>query len=165
MFGSFKKLFGGEEKEEKIIASPVNGTVIPMSQVKDPTFSQEILGKGSAVEPSDGRVVAPADGLITMVFDTRHAVSMQTDSGAELIIHIGLDTVQLKGQFFDAHVSAGDKVKQGDLLLEFQIDKIKEAGYDVTTPVIICNTPDFPKIQCLSEMEARAGETAIIKLS
>lgn len=107
MFGSLKKLFGGEEKEEKIIAAPVNGTAIPMSQVSDPTFSQEILGKGTAVIPSDGRVVAPADGLVTMVFDTKHAISMQTDNGAELIIHIGLDTVQLKGQYFDAHVAAG----------------------------------------------------------
>lgn len=79
MFGSLKKLFGGEEKEEKIIAAPVNGTAIPMSQVSDPTFSQEILGKGTAVIPSDGRVVAPADGLVTMVFDTKHAISMQTD--------------------------------------------------------------------------------------
>ena len=111
MFGSLKKLFGGEEKEEKIIAAPVNGTAIPMSQVSDPTFSQEILGKGTAVIPSDGRVVAPADGLVTMVFDTKHAISMQTDNGAELIIHIGLDTVQLKGQYFDAHVAAGDKVR------------------------------------------------------
>ena len=164
MFGSLKKLFGGEEKEEKIIAAPVNGTAIPMSQVSDPTFSQEILGKGTAVIPSDGRVVAPADGLVTMVFDTKHAISMQTDNGAELIIHIGLDTVQLKGQYFDAHVAAGDKVKQGDLLLDFDIDKIKEAGYDVTTPVIICNTPQFPKMECVKGMEVKAGETAIIKL-
>ena len=164
MFGSLKKLFGGEEKEEKIIAAPVSGTAIPMGQVSDPTFSQEILGKGTAVIPSDGRVVAPADGLVTMVFDTKHAISMQTDNGAELIIHIGLDTVQLKGQYFEAHVAAGDNVKQGDLLLDFEIDKIKEAGYDVTTPVIICNTPQFPKMECRNGMEVKAGETAIIKL-
>lgn len=125
MFGSLKKLFGGEEKGPKVIVAPVNGTAVPMSQVNDPTFSQEILGKGTAVVPSDGKVVAPADGMVTMVFDTKHAISIQTDSGAELIIHIGLDTVQLKGQFFDAHVKAGDKVKQGDLLLDFDIDKIK----------------------------------------
>ena len=164
MFGSLKKLFGGEEKEEKIIAAPVNGTAIPMSQVSDPTFSQEILGKGTAVIPSDGRVVAPADGLVTMVFDTKHAISMQTDNGAELIIHIGLDTVQLKGQYFDAHVAAGDKVKQGDLLLDFDIDKIKEAGYDVAPAGISCNTPQFPKMECVNGMEVKAGETAIIKL-
>lgn len=164
MFGSLKKLFGGEEKTAKGIVAPVSGKAVPMSQVNDPTFSQEILGKGAAIIPSEGRIVAPADGVVTMVFDTLHALSVQTDSGAELIIHIGLDTVQLKGQFFKAHVNAGDKVKQGDLLLEFDIEKIKEAGYDVITPVIVCNTPSFPNMECLSGMDATVGETTIIKL-
>ena len=162
MLGGLKKLFGGTGGD--FIYAPAAGKAIPMSQVNDPTFSQEILGKGVAIEPSEGRITAPADGKITMVFDTKHAISMQTDNGAELIIHIGLDTVQLKGQYFDAHVAAGDKVKQGDLLLDFDIDKIKEAGYDVTTPVIICNTPQFPKMECVNGMEVKAGETAIIKL-
>lgn len=164
MFGSLKKLFGGEEKEEKVIVAPVSGKAVPMSQVNDPTFSQEILGKGTAIIPSEGKIVAPADGQVTMVFDTLHALSVQTDSGAELIIHIGLDTVQLKGQYFEAHVQAGDKVKKGDLLLNFDMDKIKEAGYDVITPVIVCNTPQFAKMECISGMDVKAGETAIIKL-
>ena len=159
---SVDHLLGKEEKP----AAPKDGELVKDELIGfyGDTFSQEILGKGTAVIPSDGRVVAPADGLVTMVFDTKHAISMQTDNGAELIIHIGLDTVQLKGQYFDAHVAAGDKVKQGDLLLDFDIDKIKEAGYDVTTPVIICNTPQFPKMECVNGMEVRAGETAIIKL-
>ena len=143
MFGSLKKLFGGEEKDEKVIAAPVSGKAVPMSQVNDPTFSQEILGKGTAVIPSEGKIVAPADGQVTMVFDTKHALSIQTDNGAELIIHVGLDTVQLKGQYFEAHV---------------------QAGYDVITPVIVCNTPQFPKMECISGMEVKAGETAIIQL-
>ena len=164
MFGSLKKLFGGEEQAEKIIAAPVSGKAVPMSEVSDPTFSQEILGKGAAIIPSEGKIVAPADGLVTMVFDTKHALSVQTESGAELIIHIGLDTVQLKGQYFEAHVKAGDKVKKGDLLLEFDMDKIKEAGYDVITPVIVCNTPEFPKMECLSGMDVKAGDTTIIKV-
>ena len=164
MFGSLKKLFGGEEKDGTVIAAPVSGKAVPMSQVNDPTFSQEILGKGTAIIPSEGRIVAPADGQVTMVFDTKHALSIQTDNGAELIIHIGLDTVQLKGQYFEAHVQAGDKVKKGDLLLDFDMDKIKAAGYDVITPVIVCNTPQFPKIECISGMDVKAGETAIIKL-
>ena len=164
MFGSLKKLFGGEEKGRKAITSPVNGRAIPMSQVADPTFSQEILGKGTAVVPADGRVVAPADGVVTMVFDTKHALSLKTDSGAELIIHIGLDTMQLKGQYFKAYVEEGKKVKRGDLLMEFELDKIKEEGYDVTTPVIVCNTPEFPGMECISGMDAVAGETEIIKL-
>ena len=117
MFGSLKKLFGGEEKEEKIIAAPVNGTAIPMSQVSDPTFSQEILGKGVAIVPEKGRVVAPIDGVVTMVFDTKHAISMQGDNGVELIIHIGLDTVELKGEHFTALIHAGERVKKGTPLL------------------------------------------------
>lgn len=164
MFGSLKKLFGGEEKEAGVIAAPVSGKAVPMSEVSDPTFSQEILGKGTAIIPSEGKIVAPANGVVTMVFDTKHALSVQTDSGAELIIHIGLDTVQLKGQFFEAHVQAGDKVKTGDLLLDFDIEKIKEAGYDVITPIIVCNTPSFPNIECVSGMDVKAGETTIIKL-
>lgn len=164
MFGSIKKLFGGEGEVEKFIAAPVSGRAVPMSEVSDPTFSQEILGKGAAIIPSEGKVVAPANGQVTMVFDTKHAMSVQTDSGAELIIHIGLDTVQLKGRFFKAHVNAGDRVKKGDLLLEFDIDKIKDAGYDVITPMIVCNTPEFPKMECMSGMDVKAGETTIIKL-
>lgn len=164
MFRSLKNLFGGKETAQKVITAPVNGRAIPMSEVSDPTFSQEILGKGTAVIPSDGRVVAPADGTIGMVFDTKHAVSLTTEFGAELIIHIGLDTVQLNGEHYTAHVSAGDKVKKGQLLIEFDLEKIKEAGYDVVTPVIVCNTPDFPSINCLNGMDVTAGETVIITL-
>lgn len=164
MFRSLKNLFGGKETSQKVITAPVNGRAIPMSEVSDPTFSQEILGKGTAVIPSDGRVVAPADGTVGMVFDTKHAVSLTTESGAEVIIHIGLDTVQLNGEHYTAHVSAGDKVKKGQLLIEFDLEKIKEAGYDVVTPVIVCNTPDFPSISCLNGMDVTAGETVIITL-
>ena len=153
-----------EPSIQDVYKRQVSGKAVPMSQVNDPTFSQEILGKGTAVIPSEGKIVAPADGQVTMVFDTKHALSIQTDNGAELIIHVGLDTVQLKGQYFEAHVQAGDRVKKGDLLLDFDMDKIKEAGYDVITPVIVCNTPQFPKMECISGMEVKAGETTIIQL-
>ena len=161
MFGSLKKLFGGKSEGEKVILAPVAGKAIPMSEVNDPTFSQEILGKGAAIIPSEGRITAPADGEITMVFDTKHAISMITADKAEIIIHIGLDTVQLKGQYYTAHVKAGDKVKTGDLLLEFDIDKIKEAGYDGTTPIIICNTPDFPNMKSRTGVEVTAQDVLI----
>ena len=147
-----------------VISSPISGTAADLVTAPDEAFAQKMMGDGAVVTPEDPYVYAPEDGEVAFVFDTKHAISMQTDNGAELIIHIGLDTVQLKGQYFDAHVAAGDKVKQGDLLLDFDIDKIKEAGYDVTTPVIICNTPQFPKMECVNGMEVRAGETAIIKL-
>lgn len=144
-----------------MLLAPVSGKAIPMSQVQDPTFSQEILGKGVAIVPCEGRITAPANGQITMVFDTLHAISMMTDSKAELIIHVGLDTVQLNGKYYKAYVKAGDKVKAGELLLEFDLDQIKAAGYDVTTPIIICNTPEFPNMKCRSGMDVKAQDRII----
>ena len=132
-----------------------------MSEVADPTFSQEILGKGVAVVPSEGKIAAPADGEVVVMFETKHAVSLKTDFGAELIVHIGLDTVNLKGQFFQAHVAQGDKVKAGDLLVEVDLEQVKAAGYDVTTPIIICNTPSFPNMVCRSGMEVKALDPII----
>lgn len=159
MFGSLKKMFGKGERDK--ILAPVAGKVIPMKEVADPAFNQEILGKGVAIVPSEGIIVAPAPGEVTVMFDTKHAVSIRTDSGADVIIHIGLDTVNLKGEHFRSHVSQGDKVKAGDVLVEVDLDKVKEAGYDVTTPVIICNTPDFPNMVCHSGMEVKALEPVI----
>lgn len=159
MFGGLKKLFGAGQGN--VILAPVSGKAIPMSEVQDPTFSQEILGKGVAIEPTEGRITAPADGTITMVFETKHAISMKTESGAELIVHVGLDTVQLQGKYFTAHVKAGDKVKAGDLLLDFDLEGIRSAGYQLTTPVIICNTPAFPGMTCLSGMEVKAQDKII----
>ena len=159
MFSALKKFLGGAEKKE--ILAPVSGKVIPMSQVADPTFSQEILGKGVAVIPSEGRIVAPASGEVVVMFETKHAVSIKADYGAELIVHIGLDTVNLKGEYFEAHVKQGDRVKAGDLLVTVDLEKVKDAGYDVTTPVIICNTPDFPNMVCHTGMEVKAQDPVI----
>ncbi len=160
MFGSLKKLFGGQE-EKKVILAPVSGKAIPMSEVADPTFSQEILGKGVAIVPASGTIVAPAAGTVAVMFETGHAVSLKTDSGAELIVHIGLDTVNLKGQYFRACVAQGDAVKAGDTLVEVDLEQVKAAGYDVTTPVIICNTPSFPNMVCHSGMEVKALDPII----
>ena len=155
-----KGLFGGGKAKKQILA-PAEGKCVPMSEVNDPTFSQEILGKGIAIIPAVGKVYAPADGEVTMVFETKHALSVKTSDGAELIIHIGLDTVNLQGKYFNAHVAAGDKVKAGDLLMEFDIDKIKEAGYDVITPVIVCNTPDYPNMVCHTGIDVKPGDVVI----
>lgn len=157
MYKSLKELFGRDKNQDKIFA-PVSGTCVSMSQVNDPTFSQEILGKGVAIIPSEGKIVAPGDGEIIMVFETRHAVSIRVSGGAELIIHIGLDTVNLHGQYFNARVMAGDKVKKGDVLIEFDMDKIKEQGYDLITPIIICNTPEYPDLICHTGMDVKAGD-------
>ena len=160
MFKSLKQMFGGSNAKKQILA-PVSGRVVPMSEVNDPTFSQEILGKGVAVVPSEGKVVAPASGEVVVMFETKHAVSIRTEDGAELIIHIGLDTVNLRGEHFTAHVAQGDHVKAGDVLVEFDMEAIKEAGYDVITPIDICNTPDFPNILCNTGMEVKALDPVI----
>lgn len=160
MFKSLKQMFGGNGAKKQILA-PVSGKVVPMSEVNDPTFSQEILGKGVAVIPSEGRVVAPAAGEVVVMFETKHAVSIRTESGAELIIHIGLDTVNLKGEHFTSHVAQGDHVNAGDLLVEFDMEAIKAAGYDVITPIVVCNTPEFPNMVCHTGMEVKAMDPVI----
>ena len=157
MYKSLKEVFGKKKSYEEIFA-PVSGKCVPMGQVNDPTFSQEILGKGVAIIPSEGKVSAPGDGEILMVFETRHAVSIRLTGGAELIIHIGLDTVNLHGEYFTSHVKAGDKVKKGDLLIEFDMDKIKEQGYDLITPIIVCTTPDYPELICHTGADVKTGD-------
>lgn len=156
MFGKLKNLFGGSSANE--IASPLNGKVIPLEEVPDPTFAQGILGQGIAVMPTEGRVVAPADGTIDMMFDTGHAVSMTTEGGAEVLIHVGVDTVQLAGKHYKACCKNGDKVKKGDLLIEFEPEAIKAEGYEIVTPVIICNTDHFAAVKPQKTGEIAAGE-------
>ena len=115
MFSSLKKMFGGKE-EKKTVLAPAAGKAVSLKEVNDPTFSQEILGKGVAIIPSEGKIVAPADGTISVFFETKHAVSISAENGAEIIVHVGLDTVNLKGEHFTAHKQQGDKVKAGEIL-------------------------------------------------
>ena len=131
------------------IAAPVNGTVIALEQVEDEAFAQGAVGKGAAILPTDGKICAPADGQISMVFPTGHAVGMQCDNGAELLIHVGLNTVELNGKYFTVHVKDGDTVKKGQLLLECDIEQVRQAGYPLTTPVLVTNADEF-QTACLS---------------
>ena len=147
-----------------VIGSPCNGKAVPITEVPDSTFSEKMLGDGFAVIPSEGKIYAPADGEVSMVFDTLHAVTMTTDQGVELLIHVGLDTVTLKGDPFKAHVTAGDHVKKGDLLMDADLEKIMAAGLNTITPVLVCNTDDYEKITLLKEGEVTPGEE-IIKIS
>lgn len=157
MFNLFKK------KEKKhVIGSPAKGKAVSLKEVNDPTFAEEMLGKGAAVIPEEGKIYAPADGEIGMVFDTLHAVSMTTDFGAEILIHIGLDTVKMKGDGFTGHVKVGDHVKKGDLLLEVDLEKVKTAGYDTITPVLVCNTPDYASVEGIQADAVNAGDDLII---
>lgn len=142
----------GDSKPIKLYAH-MKGTVVPLEQVSDEAFSQKVLGEGIAVEPSEGRLYAPCDGKIEMVFDTRHAVSMVSDDGAEILLHIGIDTVKLGGKFFEAHVSDGQSVRRGDLLVTFDIDGIRQAGYSTVTPMIVCSTESHDSV-----IPAAAGE-------
>ena len=130
----------------EVLLAPLDGEVKPLSEVADQVFSSEAMGKGIAIVPTEGKVYAPADGEVTAFFNTGHAVGITTEKGAQIIIHVGMDTVQLEGQGFSPKVKQGDKVKKGDLLLEFDIDYIKGQGYSVETPVVITNSDKYADI-------------------
>ncbi|GAF64689.1 PTS system transporter subunit IIC [Bacillus sp. TS-2] len=134
---------GGVDEE---IFSPLEGKVIPLSEVPDPTFASEAIGKGVAIEPMNGRVVSPINGNVSVAFKTKHAIGLVSEHGAEILIHVGIDTVQLDGEYFTSHIKQGDEVKVGDLLVEFDLEKIKEVGYQTVTPIIITNTSSYQDI-------------------
>ena len=142
-----------DDAKAQILYSPLEGTAIALSEVKDETFASGVLGKGMAVIPTKGEVKAPCDATVSMVFDTKHAIGLATDDGLEILIHIGLNTVELEGKYYTVHVSDGDEVKKGQTLITFDMDKIKEAGYDTTTPVIVTNSDDFAEV-----VQLRAGK-------
>ncbi|MCJ7691360.1 MAG: beta-glucoside-specific PTS transporter subunit IIABC [Clostridiaceae bacterium] len=125
------------------IMVPVNGTAIPLEDVDDSVFSTGIIGKGMAIIPTEGKVFAPVDGVVTALFPTKHAIGIIANDGTEIMIHVGIDTVHLEGKFFEAKIKQGDEVKKGQLILNFEMDKIKEAGYDVTTMVIVTNSEKY----------------------
>lgn len=134
------------ETAEETLTSPVKGTQIPLSEVADETFASEMLGTTVAVEPADGKVVAPCDGEVSNIFETGHAVCITTESGGELLIHIGIDTVKMDGKGFTKKVSDGDKVHAGDILVEADLEEIKNAGYQTTTMMILTNTDEFGNV-------------------
>ncbi len=143
--GLFDNFFG--KKEERIqIFAPVEGKLVPLSEVSDPTFAEEILGQGAAVIPTSNQFFSPVDGTLTTVFPTGHAVALTSSTGVEVLLHVGLDTVKLNGKHFTVHVEEGQQVKKGDLLLEADLEQIKAEGFDIITPVIICNTEEFSEI-------------------
>lgn len=147
-----------EKTEEKVVMSPLTGEVIPLSEVKDEAFSSEAMGKGCAIIPTEGTVCAPFDGTIVGLLDSHHAVGMESENGIEILIHVGMDTVKLNGKHFVSHVEQGQKVKKGQLLLEFDIPAIQKAGYEVATPVIIANTDEFSDIVTEANGQVHCGE-------
>ncbi|WP_086349881.1 beta-glucoside-specific PTS transporter subunit IIABC [Candidatus Enterococcus clewellii] len=147
------------------VVSPVKGSVLPLSQCKDQAFAQGALGKGVLIEPTEGIVRAPFDGTVMTLFPTKHAIGLISDQGMELLIHIGMDTVQLDGKHFEAKVAQGDKVKKGDVLVTFDIEAIKAAGFSVETPVIVTNTGDYLDIVETQNGEVTSKDTLITALA
>lgn len=147
------------------LKSPLSGKVLPLSDVPDKVFSSGAMGKGLAIDPEKGELIAPADGEITTIFPTGHAVGLTTKDGIEILMHIGMDTVELEGQGFETFVKQGDQVKAGDLLVRFNIEAIKAAGYSVITPIVITNTEHFADVLELNQEELIASEDflAIVK--
>lgn len=152
-----------KEKLETMIYAPIKGKTVALNKVNDPTFSEEILGKGAAIIPEEGKVYSPVDGVIAALFDTKHAIAIKSDDGVEILIHVGLDTVKLEGKYFKAHVSSGQKVQKGQLILEFDSNAIKLKGYDIITPVIISNVADYTDINMATQdNNVKVGDEFII---
>ncbi|HIW43391.1 MAG TPA: glucose PTS transporter subunit IIA [Candidatus Mediterraneibacter vanvlietii] len=146
-----------EPVKDETLNSPVNGRIVPLSEVSDETFASEMLGTTVAVEPSDGRIAAPCDAEVLNVFDTGHAVCLTTKSGGELLIHVGVDTVKMEGKGFTKKVADGDKVHAGDVLIEADLNAIREAGYPATTMVILTNADQFSKVEKAEPGEVGTG--------
>ena len=143
--------------EVQSIAAPVSGKILPLEEVADPTFASKVLGDGFAVEPETSEVKAPFDGTVQLVYDTGHAVGVISDSGKEVLIHIGIDTVSMKGEGFDVHVKEGQKVKKGDVLVEADLQKIQAAGKATTVMLIVTSGEE---VKLLKKGEVRCGEEA-----
>lgn len=140
------------------LVSPLDGELLPLSEVKDKVFSSGAMGEGVAIEPSQGVLHAPADGKVVMTFPTGHAIGMKTKAGAEILMHIGMDTVNLQGKGFETLVAKGDEVKAGDELVKFDIDEIHAAGYVVTTPIVVTNSKDYEKVSVVRQGEVKVGQ-------
>ena len=147
--------------KDTVLSACLNGTVVPLAEVKDEAFASGALGDGIAIEPTDGELVAPADGEISSTFETHHAVGMTTVDGAELLMHIGIDTVKLGGKHFTYLVNEGDKVKKGQPLIRFDLEAIKAEGYPVTTPLIVCNTDDYAAVAAKASGTVKQGDALL----
>ena len=142
------------------VAAPLTGTIKPLEEVPDSTFADKILGDGAAILPKEGKVIAPVNGAVAAIMDTKHGIMLKSEEGLEILIHVGLETVSLNGKYFTAHVKNGDKVKKGDILLEFDMEEIQLEGYQLITPVVVTNSNDYIKTICMEEKETavKAGD-------
>ncbi|WP_158735234.1 PTS glucose transporter subunit IIA [Alteribacillus sp. YIM 98480] len=161
-----KKLFGKKEEPKDVsITSPATGKFVDLTDVPDPTFSEKMMGDGFAVEPTEGKIVSPVDGRVVQVFPTKHAVGIKSNEGLDVLIHIGLETVSLNGEGFEGRVSEGDKVKRGDVLVEFAIEDVKEKAKSTITPVVFTEGDQVDNLERKEVSSLTAGETEIMTIT
>lgn len=146
----------------EIVYSPMKGNIKPLSEIKDEVFSSEMLGKGIAIVPLEGKVYAPFDGKVLVLFPTKHAIGLESENGCEVLIHIGIDTVNLEGRHFMNHINQGDKVKKGDLLVSFNLEELIREGVIVDTPVIVTNTKEFKDISIINSLSTSEGNELMV---
>lgn len=171
IFGFGKKKNKEQEEKENnnkvssskdiVLTSPIKGNVIQLEKLSDAAFASGALGKGVGINPAVGKVYAPINGVVTTIFPSKHAIAILSDEGVEILIHIGIDTVKLEGKFFTSHISDGDKITKGQLLVEFDIDGIKGEGYSLETPMVITNSDDFGRITILDKQQINEFEDLI----
>jgi PTS system beta-glucosides-specific IIC component len=160
--GLFDKLFGKKEEiNPNHVYAPMAGEAVAISEVPDPTFSSGAMGNGIAIKPTDGKVCSPVNGTVDMMFDTGHAVSLISDNGIEILIHVGLETVGLEGKPFQIKVQNGQKVKKGDILMIADLAAIEAAGLPTITPVLVCNSDDYTTFNVSTGKTVAQGEVVI----
>ena len=163
--GFFSKLFGKTEKAPAFdgnkLYAPMNGKAVPITEVPDPTFAEGLLGNGVAILPTDGKVCSPVDGIVETMFDTGHAVCLKSTTGVEILIHVGLETVGLNGAPFKIHCKDGDTVKKGQLLIEADLAAIQAAGLPTITPMLVCNTDDYPTMDIVVGKDVTNSDVVI----
>ncbi|MFD0051963.1 PTS glucose transporter subunit IIA [Actinomycetes bacterium NPDC127524] len=164
-----RNLFGKKDKDkvekEIVLFAPVSGKVIPLEEVSDPVFSEKMMGDGLAIDPDEGEVRAPCDAAVIQVFPTKHAIGLKTKNGAEILIHIGLDTVNMKGEGFEAYVKEGDTVKRGQKLVSFDTSLIREKAASTVIPIIITNGELVQNIEKTSQSAAVSNETSFLTVT
>lgn len=162
MFGFFKKRNNEEKKVPQLVAA-ANGKVVPLSEVPDPVFAQKMAGDGVAIDPTGDLIVAPADGELSLVFNTKHAFAITLDNGIELLVHIGVDTVSLNGEGFEQLAEQGTKVKAGTPIIKIDREFIKSKGFSLMTPILITNPDILSSIEPIENINSFAGETPVVK--
>lgn len=154
----------GNQTSDESVTSPLTGQVVPLSSIKDEAFATGAMGQGIAVEPSEGKIFAPVDGIVTAAVRTGHAYGILSNFGAEMLIHVGMDTVKLKGQHFTMHVQEGDRVQKGQLMVEFDMEAIRAAGYSLTTPIVVINSDQYKEVKITDSTQIVAGQPLIFTI-